>query len=215
MDDPACDRKKLERTYANFALINRVLAGWRLLYKGYLRPALRVSGGGHFLDVGFGGGDIPRALLAWAAKDGLELHITAIDPDPRAAAFAGALPQDPRLTFKPCHTQDLLAAGARFDVILSNHLLHHFAAAELADFCAACQALAPRALHNDIARSDIAWLAFSLTTPFFLNSFITPDGLTSVRRSFTARELAALAPAGWQVSAHFPFRLLLSRGFET
>ncbi|MFC6592734.1 hypothetical protein ACFP81_12500 [Deinococcus lacus] len=36
-----------------------------------------------------------------------------------------------------------------------------------------------------------------------------PDGLLSVRRSFTRGELRRCVPPGWQVSAPYPFRLLL------
>ena len=43
----------------------------------------------------------------------------------------------------------------------------------------------------------------------FTGSYIREDGLTSIRRSYTAAELAAAAPAGWTVARHAPFRNLL------
>ena len=68
---------------------------------------------------------------------------------------------------------------------------------------------------NDIARADVAYAGFAaLTGPFFRGSYITPDGLTSVRRSYTPEELRAVAPPSWQVSSPYPFRLLLSYGLD-
>lgn len=69
-------------------------------------------------------------------------------------------------------------------------------------------------MHSDIARGRIAYLAFAaLTRPFasrlFGGTFIREDGLTSIRRSYTAPELAACAPAGWSVHRHWPARLEL------
>ena len=43
----------------------------------------------------------------------------------------------------------------------------------------------------------------------FRGSFIRADGLTSIRRSYTAAELRAAAPPGWKVRPGFPFRNLL------
>ena len=82
--------RRLARTYRNFALLNRVVGRWPLIYRTHIRPALDPAGPNSLLDIGFGGGDITRRIAAWAAKDGISLHVTAIDPDPRALAFASA-----------------------------------------------------------------------------------------------------------------------------
>ena len=63
---------------------------------------------------------------------------------------------------------------------------------------------------SDIARSRPAYLGFGVATwPFFRGSFIRADGLTSIRRSFTARELRMVLPGGWRVTREFPSRLVL------
>ena len=100
------------------------------------------------------------------------------------------------------------SAAERFDVVLSNHVLHHLPPAELGALLADSERLvAPGgvAVHGDIRRSLFAYAGFWLgTLPFARNllagSFIRADGLTSIRRSFTAAELAAAMPAGWRVS---------------
>ena len=47
--------------------------------------------------------------------------------------------------------------------------------------------------------------------PAARDSFLHSDGLLSIRRSYTASELEAVVPDGWQVRTQRPFRLLLTR----
>ncbi|MFD3449087.1 class I SAM-dependent methyltransferase [Microbacteriaceae bacterium 4G12] len=211
MDDPGCDPRALERTYHHFRVVNRVVAGWRSTYRHLLRPAFVRGRENTLLDIGSGGGDVPRLLAAWAARDGFRLRITAIDPDPRAQAYASVQPPVPGLTFRAALSGDLVAEGARFDLVTSNHVLHHLSPAELAALLADSERLAARlVVHSDIERHPLAYAGFSVGTwPFFRDSFIRADGLTSIRRSFTGPELRAVAPAGWTVENRFPFRNLL------
>jgi 2-polyprenyl-3-methyl-5-hydroxy-6-metoxy-1,4-benzoquinol methylase len=211
MDDPACDLRALERTYHHFRVVNRVVAGWRSVYRGLLRPALSAERENTLLDIGCGGGDVPRLLAGWAARDGFRLAITAIDPDPRASAYASVQPPVPGLSFRAALSGELVAEGRRYDIVTSNHVLHHLSPPELAALLADSERLAGAlAVHSDIERSALAYAAFSVGTwPFFRDSFIRPDGLTSIRRSFTRAELRAVAPAGWAVENRFPFRNLL------
>ncbi|MDZ7705273.1 MAG: methyltransferase domain-containing protein [Trueperaceae bacterium] len=212
MDDPACDRQRLENTYANFRWVNGWFAAWHRVYRDYLRPRLEPHRLNTLLDVGFGGGDVPKRLLRWAERDGLQLAITAIDIDARAIAYARSQPLPPGLGVRHVSTRDLAEQGERFDLVISNHLLHHLNADTLADICDDTRRLAARlVLHNDIARSDLAYLGFALATgPLFPRSFITADGLRSIRRSYTAAELARAAPEGWTVDTVAPYRLLLT-----
>ena len=213
MEDPACDSAQLRVTYEHFGAINRRFSGWQGIYRRYLRPRLRSGHPTTLLDIGFGGGDIPRRLLEWAERDGLALSITAIDPDARAAAFARSLPPREGLRFEQTETGALVKRGAHFDIVISNHLLHHLADDELKQLCRDSARLGTVVLHNDIERADTAYLGFALlSAPFYRGSFITPDGLTSVRRAYTRPELRAVAPASWQVTRPYSYRVLLSHG---
>lgn len=211
MDDPDCDVRLLERTYAQFRVVNRLVSGWHRLWVTRLRPVLAASDLPTLLDVGFGGGDVPVALRAWARRDGVDLAVTAVDPDPRAAAYVARRPQPDGVTFRRASSADLVAEGRRFDVVVSNHVLHHLDGPGLQQLLADSERLATRlALHNDLRRSRLAHAAYGVVTaPLARTSFLRTDGLSSIRRSHRPAELADVRE-GWSAEPFGPFRLLLS-----
>lgn len=207
MDDGDCDQKRLARTYAQFARVNAFVSGWRSVYRRRVRPAL-ASGASSILDVGCGGGDVLRLLAALAHRDGFEVNLLGIDPDPRAIDFARGQPGVPGLSFE---CADVRHFSRRSDLAISNHVLHHLPSDEIRRFCEATARLAEvGVVHADIRRSGLAYGLFPLLGGWFHGSFILEDGLRSIRRSFTADELSALAPDGWRVSKHPLFRLELT-----
>ncbi|MBB4693117.1 methyltransferase domain-containing protein [Paractinoplanes abujensis] len=211
MDDPGCDLDRLERTYRQFTTVNRLVSGWRRLYRRRIRPKLDTRRPTTLLDIGFGGGDISRALSRWAARDGLLLHTTAVDPDPRALRHVRRLPAD-GVHFEQASSADLVARGDTYDLVTSNHLLHHLDAAELAALLADSVALARRlVIHNDLARGHVGYgLYAAATLPFARRSFVHQDGLLSIRRSYRRAELQAAVPPEWRVTPMIPQRLLLT-----
>jgi len=217
MDDPACDEVLLARTYAQSRVVNALVAGWRTIYRRRIRPLLSADRTTSLLDVGSGGGDVPRALARWAGRDGLRLEVTAVDPDPRAHAFATdparATPRDgrDRVRFRRATSTELVAAGERFDVVTSNHVLHHLDPPALATLLADSARLARvLVVHDDIARSRFAYAAYGLaTSPWSGRSFVHHDGLLSIRRSYRRAELVAAVPPSWRVVPMLPSRLLL------
>ncbi len=210
MDLPGCDPDKLDRTYAQFALVNRAVSGWRGIYLSQLRPRLRQGAPATLLDIGCGGGDVPVMLSQWAARDGLSLEITAIDPDPRASRFAAERHPDAGVRFRQASAADLAAEGLSFDLVVSNHVLHHLSENELPVFLAESAGLCHgKVIHNDLRRSPAAYALFFAGSWPFTGSYIRQDGLTSIRRSYTTAELQAAAPPGWNVRRRTPFRNLL------
>lgn len=224
MDDPACDPVALDRTYAQFSLVNRSLSGWRGLYRRLLRPALREAvaarGQATLLDLGSGGGDVTRALAQWARADGLRVRVTGADPDPRAGAFArrgdgAGTGVDPR--WVSALSSELVAAGDRYDVVVSNHVLHHLDDAALTALLADSAVLARSlAVHGDLRRSRLAWATWwVLTLPLVgRRTFLRYDGLLSIRRARTPAELRALLPGrsgagAWAVRHHGVSRTLV------
>ncbi|GAA1523768.1 2-polyprenyl-3-methyl-5-hydroxy-6-metoxy-1,4-benzoquinol methylase [Microbacterium ginsengiterrae] len=214
MDDPGADITMLERTYDRFSLVNAVVSRWRSVYRREIRPRAR-RGPIHLLDVGAGGGDVSRAIAGWARRDGLPISVTALDADPRAIRWARE--RGGGVEYRCAHTSDLVADAERFDLVVSNHLIHHLSGDELTGVLDGSVALVREGgvvLHRDIARSRLAYWGFAMgTAPFAKNvlagSFIREDGLISIRRSFTRAEAAEVVPRGWQVNEEFPARLEL------
>lgn len=215
MDDPGCDADTLRRTYERFALVNALVSGQRAVYRRWIRPRLSRTATARVLDVGTGGGDLPRRVRRWAARDGLRVEAVGIDPDPRAIAAATARGTPPGVRYEHADSRALRDAGERFDVVVSNHVLHHLDDAARAALLADSERLvAPGgvAVHGDIARSRLAYAAFAAATwplqgTLLRDTFIRPDGLTSIRRSFAPGELRAVLPPGWRVRRGFPSRL--------
>ncbi|WOF22597.1 methyltransferase domain-containing protein [Microbacterium betulae] len=214
MDDPGCDPVRLARTYARFGLVNAVVAAPRATYRRWIAPRLR-SGDVRLLDIGTGGGDFPRAVLRWARGSAGRVDALAVDPDPRAFAFASRGARARGLRIRQMDTAAVLATGERFDVVVSNHVLHHLSdgeAVQLLDESARLLRPGGVAVHRDIARSRAAHAAFAVGTlpfqPFLLrDTFIREDGLASIRRSRTAAELSAIVPDGWRVRRGWPARV--------
>lgn len=215
MDDPDCDPVKLMRTYRQFGTINRLVASWdRILTKDVLK---RVGPPGTFtlLDVGCGLMDNALYLRERAARHGYNLEITGIDP---AHVVANMLTQSPLpqgCTYRMCYLSDLVTEGKQFDIVVSNHLLHHLNEDELPGFLSEVQQVTRGiALMNDLRRNVLSWLGFGLITlPIRWYSFLSIDGMRSIRRSYRPHELELLLPPdarGWQVSTIFPYRLLVS-----
>lgn len=216
MDDPNCDLAELHNTYRQFSTINSLISQWHKIYKRDIRPRLTRNIKNTLLDIGFGGGDIPIKLATWADNDGFDLQITAIDSDPRAFDYIRQIERPANVTFLQCELSELDPVHQQFDFIISNHLLHHLETDALNDMLTRVRKLCRKqVIFNDIKRDDWAYLFFSLLArPVFRSSFITEDGLTSIKRSYTRNELSEAVPAEWQVRSLFPFRLLLTYQHE-
>lgn len=213
MDDPNCDRQALINTYRQFGKINALISCWKHIYENRIKPLYfahreKIT----LLDIGFGGGDIPINLSRWARRDQIPLHITAIETDRRAFEFVQTLDTPPNITFLHCSSTEMVEQGRRFDVVISNHLLHHLSVQELKKLLDESEKLCTaKVLFNDIERSDVGYLLFNLLSrPLFRSSFITQDGLTSIKRSYTQQELQQVTPGQWNIERLFPYRLLLT-----
>jgi 2-polyprenyl-3-methyl-5-hydroxy-6-metoxy-1,4-benzoquinol methylase len=213
MDDPDCDPRRLEATLRRFETVNRLVSGWRGVYRSRLAPFLASLGRpAHVLDLGTGGGDVVTHLAGLAASDGLDVRWVGADPDPRAIAVAQNRAA-PGVEFRCTDAAALRAEGARFDCVLSNHVLHHLSPVELQEFAADSLALSDGlVVHADIRRSRLAYGLYAVgVTPFAPGTFLRTDGLRSIRRSYRVDELAAVLGDPWQVTTASPFRILATR----
>lgn len=216
MDQSNCDKDRLELTYHHFSFINPVLSGWYRIYREYIFPLIQFrSNPVSLLDVGCGGGDIPLLLQRWAMRDNMSINITAIDPDTRALNYAKSRNStfQTNIDFREETAEELAHNGLRYDVVITNHVLHHLPDEQIISFLNLLKKLSRHyVLANDIRRSNVGYALFYLGTglvPSFHKSFIRTDGLMSIQRSFTAGELQKLVNSiGYHVKRPYPFRLL-------
>lgn len=168
----------VERTLRDLSRINRLLGGWRALRRRLLP---RLAPGDRVLDAGCGGGGMARRIARRARVVGLDRS-----PDHLAAAREGS----PALLA----AGDLVAppfADGRFDYTYSTLVLHHLEPDEL---LAAVQALArvtrTALVLHDLIRVRRAAPLFRLLAPLLrLHPVTLHDGLISIRRAYTPREL--------------------------
>ncbi|MDX1640139.1 MAG: methyltransferase domain-containing protein [Balneolaceae bacterium] len=218
MDRPDCDTHLLFNTYKQFTTINRLISGWQNVYKKHIRPVLTDPSKIYsILDIGCGGGDIIKLLDELTKMDGYQVRLTGIDPDSRAIQFLSNRDWPENVTFLQASSSDLIEKNRSFDIVISNHLVHHLTNSELTEVCTDAEKLASKKIiFNDIERSDIGYGSFRVfASLIFHNSFIVEDGLTSIKRSFRKQELKEALPDNWQVHRQFPFRLLATLDVKT
>ncbi len=217
MDEPDCDPRRLHNTYRHFRFVNVISrSGW--IYRRWIKPATANRDQTYsLLDVGFGGGDIALQIASRANGDGVKLDVTGIEIDRRAFDYAQALKRPGNVTFRIIDIHELAESGARFDFVISNHMLHHLNQEAFSRMLEDAARICNRwVLFIDLRRSDLAYGLFAAAAyPLFHNSYIPHDGLASLRRSYTFDELKSIAPPGWEVKRLFPFRLVLSHRVQS
>jgi len=168
------------------------------------------------LDVGFGDGDMLRAIARWAARHGKRARLVGIDLNPRSLAAAReATPADMAIDWRIGDYADL--AGEGYDLIVSSLVAHHMTHAQLVAFLRFMEAEARRGwLVNDLHRHGFAHFGFPLlATIMRWHPIVKHDGTLSIARSYRPGEWPAiLAEAGVQgaeVKRVFPFRLCVER----
>ena len=212
MDRPDCDPLLLSNTYRQFTTINKLLSGWGTIYRNEIRPLLlSCESVPSILDIGCGGGDILRFLRERCKKDGIEVSFTGIDPDSRSMDYLAGVPADPAINYRMCTSSQLLTEGRQFDLVLSNHLMHHLSEEALLQVVSDAESLSRKlVLFTDIERSRTGLFLFGMVAPLlFKESYIVEDGIISIKKSYTKNELRDLLPSHVVVQHSFPFRVLV------
>jgi len=147
------------------------------------------------LDVGTGGGDVPRALVRWARRMRQPIRLFALDRDPAAARVTLDLGRAyPEIVVLQGDAVDLPVRSGSIDVAISSLTLHHLDEAAAVRHLAEMDRVARRGIVvNDLARSRTAYALVWLATRLFTrNRMSRHDGPLSVRRAYVREELRAL-----------------------
>lgn len=189
-DDMACCMMDISRVNGLF--------GGRMVTMIHVKRLLAALPAGHLitvLDVGTGAGDIPRALVRWARREGRRIRVFALDRDEATLRIASRVVRDyPEISFLRGDALALPIRPGSVDLTISAMTLHHLEPDAGVRYLAEMDATARVGMIvNDLVRSRIAHAVVWLITRFITRSAISRhDGPLSVRRSYTPREVSGL-----------------------
>lgn len=210
MDDAALAPEVYARVLNDLARVNT----WTRARPPTLAWLARASAGlddYSLIDIGFGQGDMLRAVARAAARRGQRARLTGYDLNPKSAAVARAAAGGLDIDFVTGDARE----GERPDFIISSLVAHHMRDDELVEFLRWTDGAARRGwLINDLHRHWVAHRGYQLLSAAMgVHAIVRHDGALSVRRAFTRAEwgrLLAAAGVTARVRWHVPFRFTVS-----
>jgi 2-polyprenyl-3-methyl-5-hydroxy-6-metoxy-1,4-benzoquinol methylase len=190
---------ELERDLANLESLNRRFGG-RSVVLDCLGPLLQAGKPLRILDLGTGGGDIPRAVVRRARELLCPVTITAVDrQEPTLQIAAKWSANFPEIRFVQADILNF-APETPCDVVMCNLVLHHLDESDAIRLLRRCREIAGRAaLVTDLRRSRLAQAGiFAVTEVLYREPMTRHDARLSAERAFSFTELRKLAvAAGW------------------
>ncbi|MEZ5654909.1 MAG: methyltransferase domain-containing protein [Sphingobium sp.] len=183
----------------------------------YLNRVAAISKSISLLDVGFGHGDMLRAIASWAQKRGIEARLVGVDLNPRSVDIArSATPAKMSIDYR---TGDYADQPEAFDYIVSSQVTHHMTEPQLLTFLRHMEREARLGwLVSDLHRHWFSYHGFPmLARAMGVHRIVREDGQLSIARSFRPAEWnfllrqARIDPARTQIIRRFPFRLSVER----
>ena len=215
MDDPALDPGTYHAVLADLARVNRITLAYRPTLD-FLARAVGHRSRFTLLDVGFGGGDLLRAIARWASARGIVAELTGVDLNPHSKAAAeSATAPDAGIRYLSGDYADL--AGGDWDCIVSSLVAHHMSHRELVSFLQFMDREAGAGWFvNDLHRHGFAYLGFpTLAAAMGWHPIVRRDGQSSIARSYRPGEwpplLKEAGVVGARVRRRFPFRLCVAK----
>ena len=149
------------------------------------------------MDVGFGDGDVLRAIARWARKRGIEADLVGVDLNEKSVAAArAATPADLAIDYR---AGDYLDQPGPFDFVISSQVTHHMTDDQLRTFLRYMEDEARLGwLICDLHRHRFSHWGFPLLARLMMvHRIVREDGQLSIARSFRPAEWRAiLADAG-------------------
>lgn len=215
MDDPRLPSEVYAAVLSDLGRVNR----WTFAARPTLAFLSRATKGMRrfrLLDVGFGQGDMLRAVARWAKRRGIGAELVGVDLNPGSAAVARAsTPPELDIDYR---TGDYRDQG-EYDLVVSSLVAHHMTEEELSTFLRWMEAHASRGwLVNDLHRHAFSYRGFPILARLLgVHRIVREDGQLSIARAFRPadwREIladAGIADPAVRIARWFPFRLCVER----
>lgn len=192
LDDPKANPAAVAESLRNIARANRWFGGAAAVRFGLDRTLRHVPAGTtlSLLDLGTGLGDLPRVAVRWGSARGLRIIPVGLELNRVAAGLARAagLPMAVACAGAPPIREKSV------DVVLVSQVAHHLTSESVVHLFRTCNRLARHAvIIADLRRNSLARPAFWCGARLLAFDPVTvADGMTSIRRGFSRRELRAL-----------------------
>lgn len=187
LDDPSLDAALVVRTLQDITRSNSLFQGAGAAVRELARHIPTLENGALLLDVGTGLGDLPRKAQQQARRAGLTLRTLGVDTGLPLLRSARE-----HLTYVVCaNGLTLPFADASVDLVLCSQTLHHFRGDEARTLLRELERVARVAVVvSDLRRSWAAIAGFwAASFPLGFHQVTRRDGVVSILRGFTAREL--------------------------
>jgi hypothetical protein len=211
LDDPAADPAVVAESLRNISRANRWFGGSSAVRFGLARTLGQVSRAEtlSLLDMGTGLGDLPRVAVRWAAQRGITIVPVALELNRAAAMLArrGGIPTAVACAGTPP------VRDKSVDIVLVSQVAHHLSPSSIVHLFQTCDRLARLAvivadLHRHALAAPAFWCGARLLR---FDSVTLADGVTSIRRGFSPKELLGLmtrAGVRGRVASRPGFRLV-------
>lgn len=204
LDDPGADPTTVRSSLRHIARSNRWFGGWWAVRRGLERvlgdraigrsgdwgPGAPTPSSLTLLDVGCGSGDLARLATRWARQQGIALTALGVERHRTAAAVS----RDAGVSTMLACASSLPLRDGSVDIVVASQLVHHLAEDAIIDFLRAADRLARvGVIIADLRRSRLAEAGFwAGSRAFGFDAATRADGITSVRRGFSASALTGL-----------------------
>jgi ubiquinone/menaquinone biosynthesis C-methylase UbiE len=197
LDSDDLDPTELAENLRDICTVNRLAGGVTTVLRHLPELVCRVPRGRpvESLDLATGSGDIPYAVLAWAARNARPLLLTVSDRSPAMLDIAREmLTGYDNVSFDLHDARAVPLPEGAFDIVLCSLSLHHFAPPDAVHVLREMDRLSRTGfIVNDVRRCMAgylaAWMASRVATG---NRLTRHDMPLSVRRAYTPRELTML-----------------------
>lgn len=211
MDAADLDPATYARVLTDLAQVNRLTLSHRPTL-AFVRRATKDRDRFTLLDVGFGDGDLLRAIHRWADKAGKRAILTGVDLNPKSATIAAAASPGMGIEWITGDYADL----GRYDLIVSGLVAHHMTEAQQIAFLRHMEGNATIGWQiNDVHRHRLPYSGYPLLARIMRwHRIVREDGTLSIARGYRPAEWRALldrAGVTATVSRAFPYRLCVEK----